>query len=969
METMKKRIWPWVLLGLFCCCAVVLLSTAFAVKNDLKQNAVSAVSPAHAQAIGDEELFSRMLAPTEGAAAKLTFDGGERISATEQGSWSVSVPEAGDYLVYAVFSLPDSNLFERNVTVSVNTVSCLSQWNALWASVPGAVAFDRYGGEILADQYQLDRSVTRVDDSAVFSREPFLFHFEAGENTISVSPESQRVLLYGLYVVRPQSTPDYTSYLLAHKGAAAYDGDTIVVEGENIRLKSDSYIRGKNVAGAGVFPQSAYYKQINATDDKSNKTIGQRVLYEVEAPQDGFYALTVKYCQPLKAGGLCYRTIEIDGETPFSEFANVGFAHTGIDQYENYTIGGDEPLTVYLEKGLHTIGFYTTAAPVDDVYRQLLAIVNEINDTGIEMKKIRGSSSDAASSTDVNRTWDTLKYIPDILERLDRWQTQLTSLYDELKRINDSDPSFASDIQLAVQNLKRLAEKPREIPNKIALLSDDSSSASQLISLVLTKLYDQNLSIDRIYLHAPDAKLPSPNAGFFSALSLSLKRFVYSFSASMNESETESGDNAITVWINKPTQYVDALRELTAQQFTEQTGISVTFSVMPDEKKITLANSTGSNPDVALGLSYYRPAEFAMRGMAKNLLEYDDFIDWYGAEYNLSSLNPMVYDQGIYGASETQDFYVLFYRTDILNSLGLSVPETWDDVKAMMPTLQRNAMSFNLTLANNVGYKAFEATSGFVFQNGGSFYSEDGLSAGLQNPNTIKALREMTDLYLVYGLAQNVPNFFNAFRSGSVPIGVSNFATYLLLQQGAPELNGRWDIALVPGTVQEDGTVDHSWSADTTSAMIFENTKHPDEAYAFFKWWLSSETQLDYATTLRLKYGSDYIWNTANLVALNGMPYPKAHLDVIREQWSWQQEVLRHPASYIIEREVSNAWIAIVTKGEPFQPNIDQATTRSNSEIRRKLIEFGYIDEDGNTLKTFNIHLIDEIIAARNGGQ
>jgi maltose-binding protein MalE len=91
---------------------------------------------------------------------------------------------------------------------------------------------------------------------------------------------------------------------------------------------------------------------------------------------------------------------------------------------------------------------------------------------------------------------------------------------------------------------------------------------------------------------------------------------------------------------------------------------------MPDEKKITLANATGDNPDVALGLSYYRPAEFAMRGMAKNLFEYDDFVDWYGAEYNLSALNPMVYDQGIYGASETQDFFVLFYRTDILDSLG-----------------------------------------------------------------------------------------------------------------------------------------------------------------------------------------------------------------------------------------------------------------------------------------------------------
>lgn len=966
---MKKRIWPWLLLGLFACCLIVFLATVFAVKSDLNKGLESEASPARTQAISDEALVQSMLNQTEGAAAALTFDEGLLVTAEEPGSWSVTVPEAGDYVLYAQFSLPDSDLFERKVTVSVNDQSCLSQWNALWASQPGAVEYDRYGGEILADQYQLATSVTRVDDSTVFSGEPLLFHFEAGENTVSIAPESQRVLLYGLSIVRPETVPNYSEYLAAHDGAVPYAGETIVIEGENIRAKSDSFIRGKNVAGAGVFPQSAYYKQINATDDKSNKTIGQRVLYEVEAPQDGFYALTVKYCQPLKAGGLCYRTIEIDGETPFTEFANVGFTHTGIDQYENFTIGGDQPLTVYLKKGLHTIAFYTTAAPVDEVYKQLLEIVNEINDTGIEMKKIRGSSSDAASSTDVNRTWDTLKYIPDILERLDRWQTQLTALYDELERIGGMEPSYASDIQLAVQNLKRLAEKPREIPNKIALLSDDSSSAAQLVSLVLTKLYDQNLSIDRIYLHAPGAKLPSPNASLFSSLSLSLKRFVYSFSAAMNESETESGDNAITVWVNKPTQYVDALRELTAQQFTEQTGIAVTFSVMPDEKKITLANATGDNPDVALGLSYYRPAEFAMRGMAKNLLEYDDFVDWYGAEYNLSALNPMVYDQGIYGASETQDFFVLFYRTDILDSLGLEVPQTWEDVKAMMPTLQRNAMSFNLPLANNVGYKTFEATSGFVFQNGGSFYSEDGLSAGFQNPNTIKALREMTDLYLVYGLSQNVPNFFNAFRSGSVPIGVSNFATYLQLQQGAPELNGRWDIALIPGTLREDGVIDRSWQADATCAMIFNNTQKPDEAYAFFKWWLSSKTQLDYATTLRLKYGSDYIWNTGNLVALKGMPYSKAHLDVIAEQWSWQKEVLRHPASYILEREVSNAWIAIVTKGEPFQPSVDQATIRCNSEIRRKLVEFGYLDENGNALKIFNIHLVDELIAAQKGGQ
>ena len=223
----------------------------------------------------------------------------------------------------------------------------------------------------------------------------------------------------------------------------------------------------------------------------------------------------------------------------------------------------------------------------------------------------------------------------------------------------------------------------------------------------------------------------------------------------------------------------------------------------------------------------------------------------------------------------------------------------------------------------------------------------------------------MVELYQVYGLAQNIPNFFNAFRSGSVPIGVSNFSTYLQLQVGAPELNGCWDIALVPGTRQADGTVRRDWSADATSSMIFSNSEKKQEAYRFLKWWLSSEIQLKYATDLQMKYGPDYIWNTGNHVALAGMSYPLAHKKVILEQWSWQHEALRHPASYILEREVSNAWIAIVTQGEPFQARIDEATLASNREIQRKLTEFGYLDENGKKRRDYNIHLIEDLIENR----
>ena len=917
--------------------------------------------------LSDDDMTVKQLDFLDKVVSETEFENGMLIQAEEYAEINLNMKSGGPYYLAAVYSSPEQNLFENPVDFSINGISFTSELPFLWADDISQILTDRYGNEILPDQYQLPYTAAYLEDYEAFSGKPILISLEAGDNEVVIHPKNQSLNLFGLYVVEVSDDLTYEQYMNAVGNVEVYDGDILTIQGEDYRAKSDSSIRGTNVPNVSVTPNSPYVKLVNATADESNKQMGQKLYYEVSVPHDGIYYLSFKYCQPRKAGGCAYRTIEIDGNVPYAQMRDVGFAYTGINTYKNHTV----ETGIYLTAGVHSICLKVTAGPMEAPYQELLAITNEINDTGIELKRIKGNNSNDSAGIDDNRTWDILQYMPDILERIENWKTRLLAVYQQLEDIGEMDPAYVSDIMLAVQNLEHLAEEPRELPNRLNLLSDDSSSAAQLASLTLTKIYEQNLSIDCIYVHGADEKLPSPSAKLVPSMANSVKQFLYSFSDTMNESvDVETSEDTLTVWINKPSQYVEVLRQLTAESFTEETGIEVSFSIMPDEKKITLANSTGNNPDIALGLSYYRPAEFAMRGMAVNLLEFEDFLDWYGEEYNIQALAPMAYEDGIYGASETQDFYVLFYRTDILESLDLEVPDTWENVKAMMPVLHRNAMNFNLPLANNVGYKSFEATGGFIFQNGGDYYSDDGFSSNFGDPDTIKGLREMIDLYQVYGLAQNIPNFFNAFRSGSVPIGVSNFATYLQLQIGAPELNGRWDIALVPGTEQDDGTICRYWSADATSAMIFSNTTKKDEAYAFLKWWLSSETQLEYANDLQMKYGSDYIWNTGNHVALAGMSYPLAHKKIILEQWSWQKEALRHPASYILEREVSNAWIAIVTEGDPFQARIDEATLASNREIMRKLTEFGYFDEDGNKLKDYNVHLIDEILSEREeGGQ
>ncbi len=164
----------------------------------------------------------------------------------------------------------------------------------------------------------------------------------------------------------------------------------------------------------------------------------------------------------MKTGGLSYRTVEVDGEVPHTGLMDIGFRNTGMNTYENYTAGGDQPVRIYLTAGIHIISIKVTAGPVDGPYHRLIDVIADINETGLTLSRIRGSSSGSDKATDSNRTWDVFQYMPDIIDRTQGWIDELTEIYNELGGLTDGDPSFAADIMLAVQNLERFMSKPRE---------------------------------------------------------------------------------------------------------------------------------------------------------------------------------------------------------------------------------------------------------------------------------------------------------------------------------------------------------------------------------------------------------------------------------------------------------------------------------------------------------------------------
>lgn len=893
-----------------------------------------------------------------GQAPELT-EGAANVAAGESVEVTLNAPADGAYSLVLVYQTLGSIIVQSTVTVNVGDTSVKSYINGIWCDESKDYLLDRYNNEVTPSQEKVDVFVKDyVRDCTTLNFEPVAFSLTAGDHNFTIENNDQDILLEAVILTRVPEIVNYTDY------ASDYDGSSpaepIIIEGEDYLAKSDSYVRTKADINSSCYPYSSFQKLLNAVDYYSWQDAGQRVIWQFEVQETGWYNLCFHYTQSEKEGQAVYRNVEIDGQTPYAEMKEVAFDYTGSD-YANAILKVDgQNAKVYLTEGVHTIALFTSVPSLAPLVDEINAISEELSDIGLDLQQVAGSNADA------NRTWDIETYIPGVTEHLRQLQQRLLDVYDELSSLSDTTASSCANLKQAAGVIAEALKRPDKLPTYVVQLSIGSGSATEMLASLVNEINEQGMSLDRIYLYGDDYDLPSGGAGFFRGLWHGIQRFFYSlFNREGSYGVSDEGakdENAITVWVNRPISYVETLQIMADAVFTPETGIKVYFSVMPDEGKLLLANASDTCPDVALGVSGDRPYQLGARGTALDLTEFEDFADFVYENFENDDLEPFVYDGAIYGIPETKSFYVLMYRTDILEKLELTVPDTWEDVANMMPVLRRSGMTFYMPLSSYTGTKALSSIAPFFLQNGASLYSEDGLSTSLNSEAGIAAFTTVTDLYMLYGVQNNAPSFYNNFRYGTMPIGVASFQNYVEMLYAAPEIAGKWDIALAPGTLQADGTINREQVSVDRSDIIMKSTEKEKQSWTFLKWWMSEETQVEFAYTLQTKYGSEYVWNTANKDAFRQLSFPAAHKEIILEQWEQSANYRNMPATYMLERELSNAWYSVVNEYESPRTALNEAVFTINQETTIRMKQFGYLDDSGNVIKDYDMRSAEEIL-------
>lgn len=402
------------------------------------------------------------------------------------------------------------------------------------------------------------------------------------------------------------------------------------------------------------------------------------------------------------------------------------------------------------------------------------------------------------------------------------------------------------------------------------------------------------------------------------------------------------GKTQIKVWIARGKEWGEVLTSLVESSFCrENPDIGVLMNLLPSGSTneainpLILAISSGTAPDVVLGLSNGLPVEYAMRNAVYDLTTFSDFEevkDWFLPE----TFTSLTYNDGVYALPETTNFKTIFYRTDIFEEWGMTVPETWDEVYyRLLPALNRESMQFFIPASLDM----------FLYQNNGSYYTEDQTASALDTDEAFVSFQQVCELYTNYGIPISA-NFFNRFRTGEMPIGIGDFSFYLSLITSAPELDGKWDIALIPGTKMEDSTVSHACSGVTGTTCVIVNNpstgqERTDESWAFLKWWMSAEIQSTFGRSVEGRIGDSARWNSANPEVFFSLSWSKNELAVIRRMWSEAREAPVLPGGYYTGRYINNAINNVIINGKALRESVEEAVKRMNVEMKRRREQLG----------------------------
>ncbi|MGN0507198.1 MAG: extracellular solute-binding protein [Lachnospiraceae bacterium] len=898
---------------------------------------------------------------TEGNGAEIytNYAGEEKALYTDTEStvtWEVDIPETGVYNILLEYMTVESRgvAIERSVYINGELPFSDAEnitFGRIWTDAY-APRTDNQGNEIRPAQIEVyEWQTAYCKDDMGYVVEPYQFYLEAGKNTITFVGVNEPMVLRKLTVSGVDAPVSYEEYHAQGGAPAKGQGLTYLnkIQGEAAVRRSESSLYAKyDKASAGTQPYSVMNTILNYTGGDAWRTSGQWIEWEFSVPEDGYYNIMIKGRQNYSRGSVSCRSVYIDGAIPFEEMKEIGFAYDTDWSCLMLADDQDVPYEFYLTAGTHTIRLEATLGGMGAILEDLQNSTYRLNQIYRKLLVYTGASPDKYRDYHIETVY------PELMEAMELEYKRLYKIVDDTVAYTGQKADKIASAQTVAQQLERFVDRPEKITVEFTTFKDNITA----LGTAILNMSEIKLDIDYLVVCGTETAPEKDKSNFFDKMVHEVKAFVASFIVDYNSVGDVYGDEEeiVTVWITSGRDQGTILKTMIDDTFTPDTGIKVNVEIV-DAGAILSAVMAGRGPNVILSVGADQPVNFALRGAAEDITQFADYEEVL-APYTESSYRQYRLGEHIYAVPETQTFSVMFYRTDVLEELGLGIPQTWQELIEMMPTIQGNSMSVGIPSAAGSSTTASANTSiasntpdltlyfSLLFQNGGDLYNEAGTKTRVNDEAGVKAFDDYTRYFTDYGIPQ-VYDFVSRFRSGEMPIGIAPYSTYNTLMVSAPEIRGLWEFGLLPGTerVDENGNIyiDRSDFITGSATMMVRTADEglKQKAWEFMKWWAKAETQVRFGREIEALLGSSARYATANREAFTQLSWSAEDIKVLNEQWDWTVGIEEVPGGYYTGRHITNAIRKVIINHEDPRETIIDYVITINEEITKKRKEFG----------------------------
>ena len=189
-----------------------------------------------------------------------------------------------------------------------------------------------------------------------------------------------------------------------------------------------------------------------------------------------------------------------------------------------------------------------------------------------------------------------------------------------------------------------------------------------------------------------------------------------------------------------------------------------------------------------------------------------------------------------------QDFgpISLYYRKDVFDKFGITVPTTWDEYADAARKLHAADPSYYI---GSFDPKSTSWSLGYSQQAGGNWwsYSDGNWAATVDDKPTQKVMSYWGGLLeegVVNTLAYGSPEWNASLAAGTEATWISGAWTSAVMPGAAPDQAGLWEVAPVP---QWDVSNPLNGAIGGAGSAVSSQSKHPKEAAEFVQWMNASE--------------------------------------------------------------------------------------------------------------------------------